>query len=112
MQKLFVVILMPFDSSSDDIYNHVIKAVCEEAGAYCERVDQEMFGEGTLDRIYNQISKADLVIADLSGRNPNVFYEIGYAQALCKQVILLSKTTKDIPFDLKHYNVLYALACK
>jgi hypothetical protein len=56
-----------------------------------------------LQRIYHQINSADLIIADMTGKNPNVFYEVGYAHALDKKVILLTKNGEDIPFDLKHY---------
>ena len=73
------------------------------AGAYCERVDEQIFDERILDRIYNQIAKADVVIADMTGRNPNVFYEVGYAHALGKLTILLTQISEDIPFDLKHF---------
>ena len=56
----------------------------------------------------NQIAKADLIVADLTGRNPNVFYETGYAHALTKRVILLTQRAEDIPFDLKDYpHVIY-----
>jgi hypothetical protein len=62
-----------------------------------------------VQRIYNQIAKADLVVADMTGQNPNVSYETGYAHALGKQVILLTKKTEDIPFDLKHYpHIVYS----
>jgi len=52
--------------------------------------------------IYRQIDIADFIIADLSGRNANVFYELGYAHAKEKICILLTKDASDIPFDLKH----------
>lgn len=55
-----------------------------------------------LDRIFTQISKADVIVADMTGRNPNVFYEVGYAHALDKFVLLLTQDSDDIPFDLKH----------
>lgn len=55
-----------------------------------------------LDRIYRQIDVADFIIADLSNRNANVFYELGYAHAKDKICILLTKDATDIPFDLKH----------
>jgi hypothetical protein len=61
-----------------------------------------MYSGGILDRIFNQISKADAIIADMTGRNPNVFYEVGYAHALGKVVLLLTQNVDDIPFDLKH----------
>jgi len=94
---------MPFDSAFDDVYHLGIKQSCEEAGAYCERVDEQIFHERILDRIYNQIAKADCIIADMTGRNPNVFYEVGYAHALGKPTILLTQHADDIPFDLKHF---------
>lgn len=101
--KPFVFVLMPFDEAYRDAYELGIKAACTEASAYSERLDEQIFTENMLDRIYNQIAKADIVIADMSGRNPNVFYEVGYAHALNKKVILLTQNADDIPFDLKHY---------
>jgi hypothetical protein len=100
--KPFVFVLMPFEKEYDDIYALGIKAACADAGGYCERVDEQLFEGSILDRIYNQISKADLIVADMSGRNANVFYEVGYAHALGKRVVLLTKDPNDIPFDLKH----------
>ncbi len=94
---------MPFDSSFDDTYKLGIQAACKEAGAYCERVDEQVFQGSVLERIYNQISRADIIVADMTGKNPNVFYETGYAHALGKRTILLTKSADDIPFDLKHY---------
>ena len=61
----------------------------KSTGAYAERVDEQIFNESILQRIYNQISKADVITADMTDRNENVFYETGYAHTLGKQVILL-----------------------
>ena len=106
--KPFVFVLMPFDKAFDDVYKLGIRAACERAGAYCERVDEQHFKELILQRIYNQIAKADLIVADMSGRNPNVFYEVGYAHALDKEVVLLTRSADDIPFDLKlHPHIIY-----
>lgn len=107
--KPFVFVLMPFSAEFDDTYQLGIKPACSDAGAYCERVDEQIFQESILDRIYNQIAKADVIVADLTGRNANVFYETGYAHALGKKVILLTQNSDDIPFDLKHYpHIIYA----
>lgn len=106
--KPYVFILMPFGEDFDEIYTLGIKAACENAGAYCERVDEQVFVESILERIYNQIAKADVIVSDMTGRNSNVFYETGYAHALNKQVVLLTQNADDIPFDLKHYpHILY-----
>lgn len=101
--KPFIFVLMPFNQDFTDIYDVGIKPACRDAGAYCERVDEQIFVESILQRVYKQIDKADIIIAEMTGRNPNVFYETGYAHALNKTVILLTQNADDIPFDLKHY---------
>lgn len=106
--KPFVFVLMPFADSFNDIYRLGIKSACENAGAYCERVNEQFFKESILRQVYNQIAKADLIVADMTGRNPNVFYEVGYAHALDKDVVLLTQSAEDIPFDLKHhFHIIY-----
>src|SRR5215467_9797558 len=82
--KPFVLVLMPFKKEFNDTYTFGIKGAADDVGAYAERIDEQIFSEGILDRIFNQISKADVIIADMTGRNPNVFYEVGYAHALGK----------------------------
>lgn len=100
--KPFVFVLMPLAPEFRDIYMFGIKDAAKEAGAHAERVDEQVFVEGMLDRIFNQINKADVVVADMTGKNPNVFYEVGYAHALDKIVLLITQSVDDIPFDLKH----------
>lgn len=101
--KLFAFVLMPFSKDFDDIYRLGIKETAEECGMIAERVDEQFYTEGMLERIYNQIEAADLIIADMTGKNANVFYEVGYAHAKQKLCILLTKEASDIPFDLKHH---------
>ena len=67
----------------------------KSTGAYAERVDEQIFNESILQRIYNQISKADIITADMTDRNENVFYETGYAHTLGKQVILLIHLSEE-----------------
>ncbi len=103
-EKPFAFVLMPFSKEHDDTYNLGIKSAVDSAGMIAQRVDEQVFHrEGILQRIYNQIDAADLVIADMSGRNPNVFYEVGYSHAKSKLCILLTKNAADIPFDLMHH---------
>jgi hypothetical protein len=100
--KPFVFVLMPFKDEFNDVYELGIKPACRAAGAYCERVDEQIFEGSIVERIYNQVAKADIVVSDMTGKNPNVFYETGYAHALGKRTILLTQKVEDIPFDLKH----------
>lgn len=101
--QIFAFVLMPFDKAFDDIYKIGIKETANSLGILAERVDEQIFHESILDRIYRQIELADLVVADMTGQNPNVFYEVGYAHAKGKLCVLLTQNTNDIPFDLKHH---------
>jgi hypothetical protein len=101
--KPFAFVLMPFDAKFQDIYKFGIQAVAAEKGVLAERVDEQTYSETILERIYRQIENADFVVADMTGRNPNVFYEVGYAHAKDKLVTLLTQSADDIPFDLRHH---------
>jgi nucleoside 2-deoxyribosyltransferase len=100
--KTFAFVLMPFANAFEDVYRIGIKEPAEALGIRAERVDEQIYVEGILERIYRQIEAADIVIADMSGQNANVFYEVGYAHAKQKLCILLTNNADDIPFDLKH----------
>ena len=72
-EKLFAFVLMPFEDRFDDVYRLGIKAAVEELGMIATRVDEQVFhNEGILEGIYDQIDAADFIIADMTGRNPNV----------------------------------------
>lgn len=102
-QQIFVFVLMPFSERFRDVYEVGIKAACKNIGVVCERVDEQHFECIILEQIYSQIRKADIIVADMTTRNANVFYETGYAHALKKRVILIAQNKKDIPFDLNQY---------
>ena len=106
--KSIVLVLMPFSDDFKDIYESGIKSACRNIGVVVERVDEQIHDQSILDQIYDQIGRADIIVADMTGRNPNVFYEVGYAHALQKRVILLTQRSQDIPFNLKHYqHIIY-----
>jgi hypothetical protein len=108
MPKPFALVLMPYRDEFKDVYEIGIKEACEKVGVYCERIDEQIYEGTILDRIYNQIAKADIIISEMSDRNPNVFYETGYAHALGKQVIIVTRKAEEIPFDLMNYpHVVY-----
>lgn len=100
--KPFVFVLMPFAPEFDDLYKLAIKEAAKKAKCFCERVDEQEYDGAIIDRICSQISKADIIVGVVTGQNPNVFYEIGYAHALGKRVFLLTSEVDDIPFDLRH----------
>jgi hypothetical protein len=92
---------MPFQSALQPIYDDHIKAVVEGESLACLRADN-IFGTQQITRdIWEHINRARFLIADLTGQNPNVFYELGIAHTLNKKVILLTQSMDDVPFDLK-----------
>lgn len=95
-------VIMPFSKDFDDVYNLGIKETAKEHGVNAFRLDEQLFEEGMLERIYKEIQESDFIIADLSDKNPNVFYELGFAHALDKLCLLVTNNVDNIPFDLKH----------
>lgn len=98
-KHLFVA--MPYAKEFNNIYLYGIKQPVESRdNLKCERMDQEHFTGDIVRRIKDRICRAELVIADITGNNPNVFFEIGYAAGVEKQVVLVSQK-QEIPFDLR-----------
>jgi hypothetical protein len=96
-------VLMPFDTSFDSVYRDIIKRTVESFSLECKRAD-ELFGiKPIMSDIWDYIQKTGFLIADLTSRNPNVFYELGLAHAFGKEVILITQNIEDVPFDLRHY---------
>lgn len=105
---LFAFVLMPFSDEFEDVYKLGIQETAKEKDVIAERVDEQIYSESILERIYRQIETADFIIADMTGRNANVFYEVGYAHAKEKICTLITKSADDIPFDLKHHrHIIY-----
>lgn len=102
-------VVMPFDPQFDDLYKLGIKSVLEADSFRCERVDeQDFFTEDVLQRIIGQIKESNIIIAIMTNRSANVFYEVGFAHALEKTTILLTSKDTDIPFNLKHHpHIIY-----
>jgi hypothetical protein len=99
-------ICMPFRSEFTDLYEVGIKPMVVDCGFKCIRADEIQQNKGILTLIYDQIKSAHIVIADMTGRNPNVYYEVGYAHALEKEVVLLIQEAAELPFDLQGFNCI------
>lgn len=107
-QSDLAFVLMPFQESwSDRIWDRVLRPTLEGQGLVAMRAD-DMFGRDVMEDIWEGIVAAQVVIADISNRNANVFYELGIAHTLGKPVILLTQSAEDIPFDLNRFrHVIY-----
>lgn len=105
-QKKKCFVLMSFAEQYKEIYQEVYKPVCSKNGINCWRVD-EISRPGSITRdIVEGILDADIVIADLTSKNPNVFYELGIAHSIGNKTIMTSQSLQDVPFDIANYRVL------
>ena len=102
--KIFVA--MPFSKEMRDVWRYGIQQPVRNAGYICERLDEEAFTGDILSQIKDRIITAKVVIADLSGCNPNVFLEVGYAWGKgCPTLLLFRKPPgarrpQMLPFDV------------
>jgi len=96
-----VSVMMPFAANFIGVYS-AIQGVAAELGMKCQRADDIWLHTHIIQDVVTLISKARVVVCDLSGRNPNVFYEAGIAHAIGAEVILISQHQTDVPFDLQH----------
>lgn len=102
----FAFVLMPFDPEFSRIYEELVKPALEDEGFEVRRADDTFDQQNILRTIVHNISVADLIVADLTASNPNVFYELGIAHALSQKVVLLSQELEQVPFDLRSYTIV------
>jgi len=99
--KASVFVAMPFAQSMDDVFYYGIQQPAHATGYLCERVDQEAFTGDILARVKERIDCAAVVIAELSGANPNVYLEVGYAWGKNRPTILVAKSDQELKFDVR-----------
>ena len=100
-----VFVLTPFNDEYDKDYQWVKEAFVRHKYT-CTRGDDVKVQNNLLPHIIKEMLSSKLVVANISGRNPNVFYELGIAHALGKDVILISRSEKDITFDLSSSQII------
>ena len=105
MKKCFIICPIGEENSeirkrSDMLFKHIIQPVCNQCGYESIRVDLINDIDKIDSTIIEHLNNSDLVIADLTGHNPNAFFEIGYRSALRKPSIQLIREGEIIPFDV------------
>ncbi len=97
-------VIMPFTAEFDDVYA-VIKQTVENAtntvSGRCFRLDETRPAGRITDRLLNELRAATFCVADLTGNRPNVMWEIGFAMALEKPIIIITQNLDELPFDIK-----------
>lgn len=99
--KAHAFVAMPFSKEMDDVFYFGIQQPVRSAGLLCERIDQDAFIGDILDQVKGKIETAAVVIADLSGANPNVYLEVGYAWGKGRPTLLLVKSEQELRFDVR-----------
>lgn len=106
VDKRLAFVLMPFSDPLTAIYSTFVKPTVEDPafGLVCRRADDIKSNRAIIQDIWKSICEARLIIADISGLNPNVMYELGIAHTLGKDTILIYQRGGDtkFPFDLAH----------
>ena len=104
MSQRTVFTVMPFSDRSKNVWESGICAACKALGWRCLRADMINAPGFVVPQVYDSINSADLVIGEMSDRNPNVFYEIGFAHALGKPTVLLAASSDDLKaFDTQGF---------
>ena len=99
VDETLVAVMMPFDAAFNPVYAALQTAI-GEAGMTCRRADDIWENDHVVQDVALLLSKAAIVVCDLTGRNANVFYETGIAHTLGREVVLIAQSAADIPFDV------------
>lgn len=101
-----VFVLMPFADELRAVYEDHICSAARELSLTVARADDFFATNSIIRDVWNAIAQANIVIADCTGRNPNVFYELGIAHTLGRPAILVAQDMSDIPFDVRHVRAI------
>lgn len=104
--KPHVFVAMDFDEEHIDTYQYGIHNPVNELGLLCERTDEQHFVGDIMTRLLDRLRTAELVVADLTTRNPNVYLEVGLAWGFNVDTVLVMKTGTELPFDVQGHKVI------
>jgi hypothetical protein len=105
-QPAEVFVLMPFKTELKSVYENHIKNLGQKLGITVLRADERYTTKAFINKVWDGIFGADLIIADCTEKNANVFYEIGMAHVVGKPVVLITRSHDDIPSDIKHLDYI------
>ena len=100
-----VSVMMPYDRGFDAVWQTIVEA-CHDLGLQCHRAKDIWETHTVIQDIFNLLFRSKIVVVDFSQKNANVMYETGIAHTLGRDVVPISQSLDDIPFDMKHHRVL------
>ena len=106
VDKPHAFVAMPFAAEFEDVFHYGLQTPIHQAGLLCERVDAAVFEGLIIQRILSRIASARVVVAELTGANPNVYLEVGYAWALKVPTVLVARHPDELRFDVKGHRCL------
>ena len=98
-----VTVMLPFKLQESFT---AVKHACDKLGLECKKADDIWENATFIQDIFELIFTSKVVVADFTGKNPNVFYEVGIAHTLGKTVIPITQSFEDVPSDLGHHRAL------
>jgi hypothetical protein len=99
-------VISPFGGWNDRYYSEVYSPAVEDAGLEPHRADDIYRPSAIVHDIWAYVTKSRVILAEFTGKNPNVFYELGLAHAVGKPVVMITQSMEDVPFDLRSLRVL------
>ncbi len=95
-------VLMPFTAAHVEYFNAIITPAAKAAGLEAKKADDIYGTAPIIQDIWSQIWAAKAIIADVTGKNPNVNYELGLCHSLGIPTVLITQDIGDVPFDYRH----------
>ena len=105
IQENMIFVLMPFTLPWSARVWKQIQDVCKRLGLQAKRAD-DLLGSEIMEDVWQGICEARVAVADITGGNANVYYELGLAHTLGKRVLLLTQDIEDVPVDLKRFRYI------
>lgn len=105
--KVFVAMPFSIHEGGFDVWAQLLVPLENDLRLKLVRADRQLAAHGVVDQVFHDIASSDLVVADLTGNNPNVYYEVGLAHALGIETLLLLRANENIPFNVRHLQIIY-----
>lgn len=102
MSKPTCFVMMPFSGRFPSYYKGIFARAIRDVGLTPIKVDEIYTPTQISEDIFNLIRRSEIILADVTGKNPNVNYELGIAHALGKKAIVITQNSEDVPFDYRH----------